>query len=67
MREEESCRRRSCRISYKLSLRDDLDVEPSYYIANVRTFEEAGVPTEKKGLVVTMSDGSEYQVTIAES
>jgi hypothetical protein len=48
-------------------LRDDLEVEPSYYIAKVRTFEEAGVLTEKKGLVVTMSDGSEYQVTIAES
>jgi hypothetical protein len=29
-------------------LRDDLDVEPSYYIAKVRTFQEAGVPTEKK-------------------
>ena len=48
-------------------LRDDLEVEPSYYIAKVQTFEEAGVPTEKKGLVVTMSNGSEYQVTIAES
>ena len=48
-------------------LRDDLEVEPSYYIAKVRTFEEAGVPTEKKGLVVTMSNGSEYQVTIAKS
>ena len=48
-------------------LRDDLEVEPSYYIAKVRTFEEAGVPTEKRGLVVTMSDGSEYRVTIAKS
>ena len=48
-------------------LRDDLEVEPSYYIAKVRTFEEAGVPTEERGLVVTMSDGSEHQVTIAKS
>ena len=48
-------------------LRDDLEVEPSYYIAKVRTFEETGVLTKKKGLVVTMSDGSEYQVTIAKS
>jgi hypothetical protein len=48
-------------------LRDDLEVEPSYYIAKVRTFEEAGVPTEERGLIVTMYDGSEYQVTIAKS
>ena len=48
-------------------LRDDLEVEPSYYIAKVRTFEEAGVPIEDRGLVVTMADGSEYQITIVES
>jgi hypothetical protein len=48
-------------------LRDDLEVEPSYYIAKVRTFEQAGVTTEERGLVVTMSDGSEYRVTIVKS
>ena len=48
-------------------LRDDLEAEPSYYITKVQTFTEAGVPTEDRGLVVTVSDGSEYQVTIAES
>ena len=48
-------------------LRDDLAAEPSYYITRVQTFEEAGVPTEDVGLVVTMSNGSEYQVTIAEN
>ena len=48
-------------------LRDALTVEPQYYITNVRTFEEAGVPSEDRGLVVTMSDGSEYQLTIAKS
>jgi hypothetical protein len=48
-------------------LRDDLAAEPSYYITRVQTFEEAGVATEDGGLVVTVSDGSEYQVTIAES
>ena len=48
-------------------LRDDLEVEPSYYIAKVRTFEEAGVPTGERGLVVTMSDGSEYHITITRS
>jgi hypothetical protein len=49
-------------------LRDDLEVEPHYYITSVRTFEEAGVPTEDtRGLVVTMSDGSEFQITIVRS
>lgn len=48
-------------------LRDDLAAEPSYYIARVQTFEEAGLPTKDRGLMITMSDGSEYQVTIAES
>jgi hypothetical protein len=45
-------------------LRDDLVVEPQYYITEVRTFEEAGVPSEERGLVVTMSDGSEFEITI---
>jgi hypothetical protein len=48
-------------------LRDDLAAEPSYYIARVQTFEEAGVAAKDRGLVITMSDGSEYQVTISES
>ena len=46
-------------------LRDDLEVEPQYYITDVRTFQEAGVPSEERGLVVTMSDSSEFQITIA--
>ncbi len=48
-------------------LRDDLEVEPQYYITSVRTFEEAGVPSEDTGLVVNMSDGSEYQIIIVRS
>ena len=48
-------------------LHDDLEVEPRYYISSVRTFEEAGVRSEDRGLVVTMSDGSEYQITIVKS
>ena len=39
--------------------------EPQYYITDVRSLEEAGVPSEERGLVVTMSDGSEFQITIA--
>jgi hypothetical protein len=48
-------------------LRDDLEVEPPYYITSVRTFDEAGVPSEDRGLVVTMTDGSEFQITIVRS
>ena len=49
-------------------LRDDLAAEPSYYIRRVETLEEAGVATEEdRGLVVTMSDGSEYQIKIIAS
>ena len=35
--------------------------------ANVRTFEQAGVMTYNKGLVITLPDGSEYQITIVQS
>jgi hypothetical protein len=66
VREEDRCRRRSCSISYKRSY-DDLAVEPPYYITSVRTFAEAGVPSEDRGLVVTMADGSEYQIMIVRS
>ncbi len=48
-------------------LRDALAAEPRYYLTNVRTFEEAGVPSEDSGLVIKMSDGSEYQLTIVRS
>ena len=61
VREEESCRKRSSRIFYKRFC-DDLAAEPSYYITRVQTFEEARVLAEDRGLVVTMFDGSEYQV-----
>ena len=35
--------------------------------AQVETFEEAGVMTYNKGLVVRLPDGSEFQVTIVQS
>ena len=34
---------------------------------SVRTFEEAGVLTYNKGLVITTPDGSEFQLTIVQS
>jgi hypothetical protein len=33
----------------------------------VNTFEEEGVMTYDKGLVITLPDGSEYQITIIQS
>ena len=35
--------------------------------ARVRTFEQAGVMTYNKGLVITLPDGSEFQLTIVQS
>jgi hypothetical protein len=64
VREEESFARKEVAGSPTGNLRDDLVVEPQYYITDVRTFEQAGVPSEERGLIVTMSDGSEFQITI---
>jgi len=44
---------------------DDLDVEDE--IRRVETFEEVGMLTNDAGLVITMQDGSEFQVTIVQS
>ena len=33
----------------------------------VETYEQAGVMTYNKGLVITLPDGSEYQLTIVQS
>ena len=33
----------------------------------VQTFEEAGIMTNNKGLVVRMKDGSEFQMTLVQS
>jgi len=35
--------------------------------AEARTFEDAGVMTNNKGLVITLPDGTEYQLTIVRS
>ena len=41
-----------------------LDVEQ---VEQIRTFEDSGVLTRNRGLVITMNDGSEFQVTIVQS
>lgn len=39
---------------------DDGEVE----VTSVRTFEEAGLMTRNKGVVIRLSDGSSFQLTI---
>lgn len=41
--------------------------EPELDGANVGTFHEAGVMTADAGLVVTLADGSEFQVMMVQS
>jgi len=36
-------------------------------IRSIRTFEDAGVMTYNKGLVIRYDDGTEFQVTIVQS
>jgi len=57
---------------------NEIDIETMLYemlqddgaapeVARVQTNEEAGVLTDNRGLVVRMTDGSEFQVTIVQS
>ena len=49
-------------------IRGDVDPEEiCWENLRVETFEEAGVMTYNKGLVVTLPDGSEFQLTIVRS
>jgi len=41
-----------------------LDIEQ---VRRVQTFEDAGMLTRDRGLVVTMTDGTEFQITIVQS
>jgi len=43
------------------------DDEMAPEIARVSTFEEAGVLTGNRGVVVRAADGSEFQITIVQS
>ncbi len=51
----------------KAVLTDDLDVNESFDpdgIREVETFKDAEIMTTNAGLVVTMDDGTEFQITI---
>ena len=43
------------------------DEEQAYEVDRVQTFEEAGVLTGNRGLVVRTEDGSEFQISIVQS
>lgn len=47
----------------------DFDTEQAFPNADLRsvTFKDAGLLTSNDGLVVTLSDGSEFQVTVVRS
>ena len=51
---------------YLLDHIQDLDVE-GVRVARVYSFEDVGILTRDRGLVVKMDDGSEYQLTIVKS
>ena len=46
---------------------DEDGVTGADLIKSVRTFEQVGMLTRDRGLVLTFDDGSEYQVTIVRS
>jgi len=57
---------------------NDIDIETMLYellqdeeaapeVAKVRTFEEAGVLTSNRGVVVRADDGGEFQISIVQS
>lgn len=49
-------------------LSGDWDTENSALEGSqIRTFQQAGVMTYNKGLVITLPDGTEYQLTIVRS
>ena len=49
-------------VDYKSD--EALDIEQ---VRRVQTFEEAGILTRNRGLVVTMTDGTEFQITVVQS
>lgn len=50
-------------IQVALTDPDDMDLD----VTDVETFDQAGVLTRNAGVVVTLSDGSEFQLTIVRS
>jgi hypothetical protein len=55
----------TCNDDANLELEDATGREVSFN--SVRSFEDAGVLTADSGLVLTLSDGSKFQITIIKS
>lgn len=53
-------------ISEALAIQSD-ECEGLDNVRSVRTFEDEGVMTNDAGLVITLDDGSEFQLTIVQS
>ncbi len=45
----------------------EIALDDEEQIKSIRSFERAGLLTRNKGLVVTLVDGSEFQITIVQS
>lgn len=54
-------------VAEEHDLADDATLEPLTTAQGARSFQYAGVMTSDEGLVLTMGDGSEYQLTIIRS
>jgi len=50
----------------ELLLDDPMKEPDDFGVSRIRTFEQAGIMTRNAGLIVTMSDGTEYQITIVQ-
>ena len=54
--------------AFEAAIDDDVEVPGELMnVRDMRTFEEAGVLTRNAGLVIRMTDGTEWQVTIVQS
>lgn len=49
-----------------ISSYEPMEIEPRR-VEGVKTFKEAGIVTSFNGLVITLNDGSEFQVEIVQS
>ncbi|MGH9867089.1 MAG: hypothetical protein ACREAA_02850 [Candidatus Polarisedimenticolia bacterium] len=54
-------------VEFLYELIDNAAEEHEAPVRSVQTFEEVGMLTRDAGLVVTMTDGTEYQVTVVQS
>ena len=54
-------------LSCDIEFAEELGIETGLTDATFTTFEDAGIMTYNKGLVIKFADGSEFQITIVKS